>query len=139
MQRTLSRLIIKIHIMTRLNLLKKVQKRKKEIGLTIDNISKLSNLGNRTVTRFLAGDDVKMSTVQSIIHLLGLDFAGNEIISIAELKQNRAKQKAIYMVSLVQDTSSLEEQGLDNEQLNLLIKQAENSFLHKHQKNLWAN
>ncbi len=80
-----------------------------------------------------------MSTVQSIIHLLGLDFAGNEIISIAELKQNRAKQKAIYMVSLVQDTSSLEEQGLDNEQLNLLIKQAENSFLHKHQKNLWAN
>jgi hypothetical protein len=43
------------------------------------------------------------------------------------------------MVSLVQDTSSLEQQGLDNEQLNLLIEQAKNSFLHQHQKSLWIN
>jgi hypothetical protein len=33
------------------------------------------------------------------------------------------------MVSLVQDTSSLEEQGLDNEQLNLLIEQTRDSIL----------
>jgi transcriptional regulator with XRE-family HTH domain len=46
--------------MTRLDLLKRVQKRKKQIGLTIDNIAKLSNLGNRTITRFLAGEDVKI-------------------------------------------------------------------------------
>ncbi|VVM27719.1 hypothetical protein BSPWISOXPB_3970 [uncultured Gammaproteobacteria bacterium] len=104
--------------MTRLDLLKRVQKRKKQIGLTIDNIAKLSNLGNRTITRFLAGEDVKISTMESITHLLGLDFAGNEVLSINELEQNRAKEKALYMVSLVQDTSSLEEQGLDNEQLN---------------------
>jgi hypothetical protein len=125
--------------MTRLDLLKRVQKRKRQIGLTIDNIAKLSHLGNRTVTRFLAGDDVKMSTVESITHLLGLDFAGNETLSINELKQNRAKEKALYMVSLVQDTSSLEGQGLDNEQLNLLIEQAKDSFLHQHQKSLWLN
>jgi transcriptional regulator with XRE-family HTH domain len=44
--------------MTRLDLLKRVQKRKKQIGLTIDNIAKLSHLGNRTVTRLLAGEVV---------------------------------------------------------------------------------
>ncbi|CAC9633427.1 hypothetical protein [uncultured Gammaproteobacteria bacterium] len=125
--------------MTRLDLLKRVQKRKKQIGLTIDNIAKLSNLGNRTITRFLAGEDVKISTMESITHLLGLDFAGNEVLSINELEQNRAKEKALYMVSLVQDTSSLEGQGLDNEQLNLLIEQAKDSFLHQHQKSLWIN
>ncbi len=125
--------------MTRLDLLKRVQKRKRQIGLTIDNIAKLSNLGNRTITRFLAGEDVKISTVESITHLLGLDFAGNETLSINELEQNRAKEKALYIVSLVQDTSSLEEQGLDNEQLNLLIEQAKDSFLHQHQKSLWIN
>jgi transcriptional regulator with XRE-family HTH domain len=125
--------------MTRLDLLKRVQKRKKQISLTIDNIAKLSNLGNRTVTRFLAGEDVKISTVESITNLLGLDFAGNETLSINELKQNRAKEKALYMVSLVQDTSSLEQQGLDNEQLNLLVEQAKDSFLHQHQKILWTN
>ncbi|CAC9528608.1 hypothetical protein [uncultured Gammaproteobacteria bacterium] len=125
--------------MTRLDLLKRVQKRKRQIGLTIDNIAKLSNLGNRTITRFLAGEDVKMSTVESVTHLLGLDFAGNETLSINELDQNRAKEKAIYMVSLVQDTSSLEQQGLDNKQLNLLIEQAKDSFLHQHQKSLWIS
>jgi len=124
--------------MTRLDLLRRVQKRKRQIGLTIDNIAKLSNLGNRTVTRFLAGEDVKLSTVESITQLLGLDFAGNETLSINELEQNRAKEKALYMVSLVQDTSSLEEQGLDSEDLDLLIKQAEYNLLHKYRKNLWT-
>jgi len=123
--------------MTRLDLLKRVQKRKKQIGLTIDNIAKLSRLGNRTVTRFLAGEDVKISTVESVTQLLGLDFAGNETLSINELEQNRAKEKALYMVSLVQDTSSLEEQGLDSEDLDLLTKQAEYDLLHKYHKNLW--
>lgn len=125
--------------MTRLDLLKRVHKRKKQIGLTIDNIAKLSHLGSRTVTRFLAGEDVKMSTVERVTHLLGLDYAGNEALSVGELEQNRAKEKALYMVSLVQDTSSLEEQGLDNEQLNLLVEQAKDSLLHQHQKSLWVN
>ncbi|MDC9727628.1 MAG: hypothetical protein PSN35_07330 [Candidatus Thioglobus sp.] len=125
--------------MTRLELLKRVQKRKKEIGLTIDNIAKLSNLGNRTVTRFLAGEDVKISTVESITQLLGLDFSGNKVTSIVDLEQNRAKEKALYIVSLVQDTSSLEEQGLDDTQLNLLMKQAKDSLLHQYKKRLWIN
>jgi transcriptional regulator with XRE-family HTH domain len=126
--------------MTRLDLLKRVQKRKKEIGLTIDNISKLSSLGNRTITRFLAGKDVKMSTVESITHLLGLDFAGNEIVGIKTLRHNRAKEKALYIVSLVQDTSSLEQQGLESEDLDLMLLETQNEFLTgKYQKNLWAN
>jgi hypothetical protein len=36
------------------------------------------------------------------------------VLSINELEQNRAKEKALYMVSLVQDTSSLEEQSKSN-------------------------
>jgi len=32
----------------------------------LDNISKLSNLGNRTVTRFFSGENVKFSTVEKI-------------------------------------------------------------------------
>ena len=126
--------------MTRSDLLERVQARKKQIGLTIDNIARLSRLGNRTVTRFLAGEDVKLSTVESVTHLLGLDFAGNEVVDINRLKRNRAKQKAKYIVSLVQDTSSLEEQGLDNKDLDILISQAEKEFLDgQYQKNLWAD
>jgi len=126
--------------MTRKFVLERVKQRKKDIGLTIDNISKLSNLGNRTVTRFFAGEDVKLSTLEKITNILGLDFSGNEIVDVKTLRENRAKEKALYIVSLVQDTSVLEKQGLDNKYLELLIEDTKEQFLTgEYQKNLWVS
>ena len=126
--------------MKRVHLLEKVKDRKNQTGMTIDNISKLSQLGNRTVTRFFSGEDVKLSTLEKITNILGLDFAGNEIIDISTLKENRAKEKALYIVSLVQDTSALEMQGLENNDINILIEDTKNQFLYgEYQKNLWAS
>jgi transcriptional regulator with XRE-family HTH domain len=126
--------------MRREELLSRVQARKANLGLTIDNIAKLSRLGNRTVTRFFAGEDVKLSTVEKITNLLGLDFAGNEVIDIDTLKEKRATHKALYIISLVQDTSALEKQGLEDSQLNLLIQEIKEQFLHgEYRRNLWAS
>jgi len=126
--------------MKRLEVLEKIKERKKSLGLTIDNIAKLSNLGNRTVTRFFAGEDVKLSTLERITNIMGLDFAGNEIIDIKTLKEQRAKEKALYIVSLVQDTSSLEMQGLDSDKIEQLINETKEQFLTgDYRKNLWAS
>ena len=99
--------------MTRLELIQKIENRKKQINITVDNLAKLSNLGVRTVNRFFAGDDVKLSTIENITNLLGLDFAGNEVIPLNQLQKQRAKEKALFMASLVQSTSALEVQGLE--------------------------
>lgn len=126
--------------MTRIHLLNRVKQRKELMGLTLDNISKLSNLGNRTVTRFFKGEDVKLSTVEKITNVLGLDFAGNEIIDIQTLKNKRAEEKALYIVSLVQDTSALEMQGLESDELNILLQETKEQFLKgEYQKVLWAS
>jgi len=126
--------------MKRVHLLEKVKTRKDKTGMTIDNISKLSKLGNRTVARFFSGEDVKLSTLEKITNILGLDFAGNEIIDIETLRENRAKEKAIYIVSLVQDTSALEMQGLGNGDIKNLISDTQEQFLTgEYQKNLWAS
>ena len=126
--------------MNRLHLLEKIKTRKEQIGLTIDNIAKLSQLGNRTVTRFFAGEDVKLSTLEKITNIMGLDFAGNEVVDIETLKEQRAKEKALYIVSLVQDTSALEMQGLESEAINLLIEDTKEQFLTgAYRKNLWAS
>ena len=126
--------------MKRVHLLEKVKDRKNQTGMTIDNISKLSQLGNRTVTRFFSGEDVKLSTLEKITNILGLDFAGNEIIDISTLKENRAKEKALYIVSLVQDTSALEMQGLESNEINILIEDTKKQFLYgEYQKNLWTS
>jgi len=126
--------------MKRVHLLDKVKTRKRQIGMTLDNISKLSNLGNRTVVRFFSGEDVKLSTLEKITNIMGLDFAGNETTDIQTLKENRAKVKALYIVSLVQDTSALEMQGLESSELNGLLEDTKNQFLYgEYQKNLWAS
>jgi len=125
--------------MTRLELIKKIEYRKKQINISIENIAKLSNLGIRTVNRFFAGEDVKLSTIERLTNLLGLDFAGNEIVPLKQLEKQRAKDKAIFMASLVQSTSALESQGLEKKALDKIIVQFEKEFLNGEYKNkLWV-
>ena len=125
--------------MTRLELIKKIEDRKKQINISIENLAKLSHLGVRTVNRFFAGDDVKLSTIERITNLLGLDVAGNEVIPLKELEKQRAKEKALFMASLVQSTSALEAQGLEKDSLNKIIDKFEKEFLQGQYKNrLWV-
>ena len=125
--------------MTRLELIQKIENRKKQINITIENLAKLSNLGVRTVNRFFAGDDVKLSTIENITNLLGLDFAGNEVVPLNQLQKQRAKEKALFMASLVQSTSALEVQGLEEDTLNKIIDKFEKEFLQGQYKNrLWV-
>ena len=126
--------------MTRLELLQKIKDRRKEIGITIDNLSSISQLGTKTVSRFFTGADVKLSTVERITQVLGLDFAGNEVINIKALKDKRAEEKALYIVSLVQDTSALEMQGLESNEIKSLIEDTKKQFLTgKYKNTLWIN
>lgn len=125
--------------MTRLELIQKIENRKKQINISIENLAKLSNLGVRTVNRFFAGDDVKLSTIERITNLLGLDFAGNDVIPLNQLEKQRAKEKALFMASLVQSTSTLEVQGLEEDSLNKIIDKFEKEFLQGQYKNrLWV-
>ena len=125
--------------MTRLELIRKIENRKKQINISIENLAKLSNLGVRTVNRFFAGDDVKLSTIERLTNLLGLDFAGNEVIPLNQLQKQIAKEKALFMASLVQSTSALEVQGLEKDSLDKIIHKFEKEFLQGQYKNrLWV-
>ena len=115
--------------MTRSQLIHKIEMRKKELGITIENLAILSHSGVRTVNRLLSGEDVKLSTVEKITNMLGLDFAGNEIVALKELEKKRARQKAIFMASLVQGTSALEMQGIEKSTLDKMIHRFEKEFL----------
>jgi len=126
--------------MTRLQLLNKVKNRKEQVGITVDNLAKLSHVGSKTIMRFFAGEDVKLSTVEKVTNVLGLDFAGNEVIDIKTLREKRAEEKALYIVSLVQDTSALEMQGLNKKSIDKLLNKAKEQFLTgEYKKTLWAS
>ena len=125
--------------MTRKDLVNKIKKRKQKLNITIENLAKISGIGIRTLNRFFAGDDVKLSTVEKITVVLGLDFAGEEITSLKELQQHRAKEKAIFMASLVQGTSALERQGVEKYILDRMVDQFEQEFLNgRYKDRLWV-
>jgi transcriptional regulator with XRE-family HTH domain len=125
--------------MKRLELIQKIITRKEQLNITIENLAKLSNISIRTLNRVLANEDVKLSTIEKITNFLGLDFAGNEIVALEELKKRRAKNKAIFMASLVQSTSALEMQGLDSDSVNNIISMYEKAFLEgEYKKTLWV-
>jgi len=126
--------------MTRLQLINKIQTRRKEVGITLENLAQVSHLGYKTLSRFFAGQDVKISTLEKVTQVLGLDFAGNELINAKLLKEKRAEEKAKYIVSLVQDTSALEMQGLESDSIQTLIEETKNEFLiGQYKKNLWVS
>lgn len=126
--------------MTRLELLQKIKNRRKDIGITMNNLSSISEIGTKTLARFFAGADVKLSTVEKITQVLGLDFAGNEIMNIKALREKRAEEKALYIVSLVQDTSALEMQGLESNEIKSLIEDTKKQFLTgKYKNTLWVS
>ena len=125
--------------MTKIELVDKIAMRKQALGISIENLAKLSHSGVRTVNRLLSGEDVKLSTVEKITTVLGLDFAGNETIALNELKKQRAKEKALFMASLVQSTSALEKQGLEQSSLETMINRFEKEFLTGTYRNrLWV-
>ncbi len=125
--------------MQRLELIEQIIARKEQLGITVENLAKLSGVGVRTVNRLLKNEDVKLSTIEAVTNLLGLDFAGNEQIPLQELQKQRAKEKALYLASIVQGTSALEMQGLEAASLKKIVSMYENEFLHGDYKNtLWV-
>ena len=125
--------------MKRLELIEQIVARKEHLNITIENLAKLSGIGIRTINRLLKNEDVKLSTVEAVTNVLGLDFAGNEQISLEELQKQRAKQKALYLASIVQGTSALEMQGLETDSINKIVTMYENEFLYGNYKDtLWV-
>ena len=120
-------------------LVERIEQRRRQLKISLENLAKLSNLGMRTLNRFFAGEDVKLSTIENITNVLGLDFAGTEVVPFEQLQKNRAHQKALFMASLVQSTSALEMQGLEKENIEQIIAQFEKAFLTgKYKKRLWV-
>lgn len=125
--------------MKRIDLINHIIDRKEQLGITVENLAKLSGVGVRTINRLLKNEDVKLSTIEQVTNFLGLDFSGNEQVPLSVLKKQRAHEKALFLASIVQGTSALEMQGLEDESLNAIIASFEQEFLNgSYQNTLWV-
>ena len=125
--------------MKRIELINQIVARKEKLAITVENLAKLSGVGVRTINRLLKNEDVKLSTIEHVTNFLGLDFAGNEQVPLDVLREQRAREKALFLASIVQGTSALEMQGLEDDSLNIIIASYEQEFLiGNYQDTLWV-
>lgn len=107
----------------------KIKRRLNEIGIDLANLNKIAEISKKDGIRLLKSDVTSKDSIEKTTKLLGLNSFGREIKTLRQLNKDRARNKAIRVVSMVQDTSSLEEQGLEAMAIKRMIVRTEKEFL----------
>ena len=107
----------------------KIKRRLNKVGINSENLDKVAHIDKKDVIRLLNSDFTSKDSIEKTTQILGLNFYGKEIKSVKQLRKDRARSKAIRVVSMVQDTSSLEEQGLESMAIKRMIVRTEKEFL----------
>lgn len=107
----------------------KIKRRANKVGIDLQNLYKVANLDKKDVIRLLNSEFTSKNSIEKTTQILGLNSYGKEIKSVNQLRKDRARSKAIRVVSMVQDTSSLEELGLESMAIKRMIVRTEKEFL----------
>lgn len=107
----------------------KIKRRLNEVGIELANLNRIAEITKRDGIRLLKSDFTTKESIDKTTKLLGLNSFGRETKTIRQLNKDRARSKAIRIVSMVQDTSSLEEQGLEAMTIKRMIVRTEKEFL----------
>lgn len=136
----LTSLAVKEIQVNRLQLTEKLKDRMIRLGMSRKDLSQLCDVDESLVELLFADTTLEETILEKITRTLGFDLMGDEILSIESLKEKRAEEKALYIVSLVQDTSSLEMQGLENEDIRQLLEETKKQLLDgAYQSMLWKS
>lgn len=118
--------------------LEKIRRRQKSLEISIGDIAELLDLEAYKIQKYFESGEASYEDIEKITNLLGLDSLGNELFDVDVVIAKRAEQKALYIVSLVQDTSSLEGQGLDVKDIKQRLLETKEQFLNgEYRATLW--
>jgi len=109
----------------------------KASGMTYPVLANRSGVPIPTLKRIFADNSTKASLVHvlAIAEALGMSMGLNETIDI---RMAQARKKACRVVAMVQGTSAIESQGLDEEQINQMIERTVHELLTGSNRKLWA-
>jgi transcriptional regulator with XRE-family HTH domain len=121
------------------NMASRLNDRRKRLGMTITVIAGRSHLSRRTVERFFSGQDADPSftTVLKISEAIGASLDLQETDPVA-FRRQQAERKASIVVAVVQGTSALESQAVENTTINLIRDQTVAKLLAGSGRALWS-
>jgi transcriptional regulator with XRE-family HTH domain len=121
-------------------LLKNLDKRRRDLGLSHELLSKRCGVSRPTVQRILSGRHVAASfaNIVAIAESLGLGLRFDTKVEARKLKREQAKRKAKKLVALVQGTCGLEGQAVDEKVVESMVEQTTHELLAGPKRRLWS-
>ena len=123
-----------------MNLTAKLEKRRQELGMTFEALSKRSEVPVSTIKAiFKKGiEHATFANVAAIADALGVDIKFADEMDSYELLHQQAVKKARELVGMVQATSGLESQAVAQSQIEVMIQQLVHQLMAGSRRKLWA-
>ncbi len=120
-------------------ILRKLDARRKKLGMSRAIVAKRSGVPMTTVQRILSAGEPRpgLSNVLAIAEVLGVPLSFDVSSGIDELRERQARQKAERLVKMVQATSGLEGQAVDAETVERMVRQTAHELLAGPTRRLW--
>jgi transcriptional regulator with XRE-family HTH domain len=121
-------------------LLKSLDERRRELGLSYELLSKRCGVSRPTLQRILSGRHVAASfaNIVATAESLGLALRFDSRVDTRDLKREQAERKAKRLVALVQGTSALEGQAVDEKFVESMVEQTTHELLAGSKRKLWS-
>ena len=121
------------------NIIETLRDRRTRLAMPQEELSRRSGVSLSTVKRVLSGETrAGFASVVAIAHALGVDLSPKEVVPADRMRRRQARAKAERLVGMVQATSGLESQGVDTEDIRLMIDRTVLDLLRGPRSALWA-
>jgi transcriptional regulator with XRE-family HTH domain len=123
-----------------MNFTMKLDKRRQELGMTFEALSKRSGVPVSTLKAiFKKGiEHATFANVAAIADALGVDIEFADDVDSYEFLHQQAAKKARELVGMVQGTSGLESQAVAQKQIDIMIQQLIHQLMAGSRRKLWA-
>lgn len=117
----------------------RLQGRRKTLGMTYATLAQRSGVPTATVERVLSSRPYKvgLEDVLTIASALGMNLELQEEADAVDMVRRQAETKARKLVDMVQGTSLLEAQGIDDDQRQRMIEETTLQLLSSPRRRLW--
>jgi transcriptional regulator with XRE-family HTH domain len=117
-----------------------LERRRRELGMSRAAIARRSGVSLPTVNRIFGGraGQASLVNIKAVARALGVSVRFEPVGSSAEFREREALGRARKIVALVQGTSALEEQAVDEETREAFVRQTVHDLMAGSPRRLWT-
>lgn len=116
-----------------------MKRRWRDLKMPYRELSARCGVSVSTLKRILGGNaEASFSTVTAVAEALGVQLGVTDTESVASMRQHQARTKAKKLVAMVQGTSALEGQAVDQSDMELMEQRTTAELLAGPAHRLWG-